>query len=123
VRAHVENLGPADLTVAVFAPDDVPDLPAPVEEAAYRICLEAVTNVLRHARASHCEVQIRCGAAVELEIRDDGVGIPEQRRHGVGLLSMRSRAEAVGGCLSVTLRSGGGTVVSAVLPVETRVNA
>jgi signal transduction histidine kinase len=59
---------------------------------------------------------------VALEIRDDGVGIPEQRRPGVGLLSMRSRAEAVGGCLSVTPRRGGGTVVSAVLPVESRVS-
>jgi signal transduction histidine kinase len=87
-----------------------------VEVAAYRIALEAITNVRRHAAATQCAVRLSADAdALDVQITDDGRGLPAAPREGVGLLSMRHRAEALGG--SVELRSGaGGTTVLARLP-------
>jgi signal transduction histidine kinase len=102
---------------ALDAPDRLPPLPAAVEVAALRIALEATTNALRHAAAASCTV----GLAVEdgrltVTVDDDGTGLPADPVPGVGLSSMRDRAEEVGGSLEVTGRPGGGTRVRAVLP-------
>lgn len=107
------------LRVAVETPGAIPPLPAAVEVAAYRIALEALANVSRHAGASHCTVRIAVNGELELEVEDDGAGIRGGQGKGVGLLSMRERAEELGGALSVGAGSGGrGTLVSARLPVE-----
>jgi len=82
------------------APETVVLLPAAVEVAVYRIAQEALTDVARHAHARTCHVCLsldRDSSLLELEITDDGVGMPEGRRAGVGLSSMRERAEELGG--------------------------
>jgi signal transduction histidine kinase len=104
--------------ISLDGPEDLPALPAAVEVAAFRIVQEAVTNVLRHARAGHCRVKIECGRArLRLAIEDDGVGLPVQRPFGVGLRSMRERAAELGGEFLIQPRPEGGTRVSAWLPV------
>lgn len=106
------------LPVEVDAPDPMPALPAPIETAAYRIADEAVTNVVRHADATRCVVRMRTGAGeLVLEVCDDGRGLPAvPRPEGLGLASMRRRAEEVGG--SLVLRSGErGTSLVARLPM------
>ena len=119
IRAHVTTLSAVDgIEVIVTAPDELPPLALPVEVAAYRIVLEALTNVVRHAGAHACTVALRVGDRLELEVRDDGRGIPSQRAPGgVGLESMQVRAAAVGGTLLVGPATGGGTSVRAVLPL------
>jgi signal transduction histidine kinase len=105
---------------ALEASEDLLPLPAAVEVAAYRIIQEAMTNVARHARARTCRVRLsfdQIGSILELETTDDGVGLPEDRRAGVGLSSMRERAEELGGALVVEPGSEGGTRVLARLPV------
>ena len=105
---------------ALEASEDLLPLPAAVEVAAYRIIQEAMTNVARHARARTCRVRLsfdQIGSILELETTDDGVGMPEDRRAGVGLSSMRERAEELGGALVVEPGSEGGTRVLARLPV------
>ena len=102
------------------APEELPSLPAAVEVACYRIAQEALTNVSRHARARTCRVHLavdRASAMLELEIADDGVGMPEGRRAGVGLSSMRERAEELGGTCGVEPAPTGGTRVLARLPL------
>src|SRR5829696_4271232 len=97
---------------ALEASEDLLPLPAAVEVAAYRIIQEAMTNVARHARARTCRVRLsfdQIGSILELETTDDGVGMPEDRRAGVGLSSMRERAEELGGALVVEPGSEGGT--------------
>ncbi|MYS84016.1 sensor histidine kinase [Embleya scabrispora] len=103
-----------------FDPDPPPPLPAAVEVAVYRICGEALTNVVRHARARNATLDVRVtDTRVVLEVADDGVGNRERERgaatEGVGLASMAERAEELGG----TFTAGGdehGTVVRAVIP-------
>lgn len=104
--------------VGVDVPDDLPSLPAAVEVAAYRIALEATTNALRHAAARHCVVRLAVeDTALLVEVCDDGRGLPEQPRAGVGLHSMRERAAELGGVCAVEPRADGGTVVRARLPL------
>jgi signal transduction histidine kinase len=91
---------------------------AAVEVAAYRIVQEAVTNVLKHACASSCAVDVRgADGSLVVTVADDGTG-PLRPGTGAGLDTMRERAEELGGSLAVVPRDGGGTVVRAVLPRE-----
>ncbi len=105
------------LRVDVDAPDVLPDLPAAVEVAAYRIATEALTNVVRHAHADRCTVTIALGDRLEVVVADDGRG-PADSKPGVGLTSMRERAGELGGRCSISSRPGGGSVVRAELPLE-----
>ena len=88
--------------------------------AVFRIVQEGLTNISRHAGASH--VQIGLGVesqCVTLEISDDGHGITEAATTGpasLGILGMRERAAALGGVLEVAPRTGGGTRVTAWFP-------
>jgi signal transduction histidine kinase len=93
-------------------------LPAAVEVAAYRIAAEALTNVSRHSGATSCVVRLVGGTGeLMVEVEDDGRGIPADVQVGVGLLSLRERAEELGGRSSVTCPDSGGTVVRAWLPL------
>ncbi|WP_420121888.1 sensor histidine kinase [Nakamurella sp.] len=93
-------------------------LPAAVEVAAYRIVSEALTNVVRHAAATTCRVGLTVEAgALRIEIADDGRGIPADAVAGVGLRSLRERAEELGGTCDVHCPPAGGTVVQAWIPI------
>ncbi|MDQ6695126.1 MAG: GAF domain-containing sensor histidine kinase, partial [Chloroflexota bacterium] len=104
------------LRVAVEAPEHLPDLPAAVEVAVYRIVQEALTNVVRHAGARTCTVLLTIADAFQLEISDDGAGFAAQSGAGVGLLSMRERAEEAGGFCLVESAPGRGTRIRVNLP-------
>ncbi len=114
---------PDGLRVAVEAPEHLPPLPAAVEVAAYRIAQEALMNVARHARARGCVIRLAPGVAdagarqLLVEVTDDGVGVPEGHRAGVGLRSMRERAAELGGTCTIERLTPAGTRVSARLPL------
>lgn len=94
------------------------DVPWPVQAAAYRIVQEALTNVLRHAGARRTSVELeREPGGISITVSDDGRGFGDQAPTG-GLLSMRSRAELLGGQLEVGASPAGGTRVRAILPWE-----
>jgi two-component system NarL family sensor kinase len=114
-----EALIEAPLQISVEAPESLPNLPAAVEVAAYRITQEALTNVVNHAAARHCVVRIDVGEGLHLEVVDDGVGISNGSRNsrGLGLNSMRERAEELGGACLVEPVTEGGTRVLAFLPL------
>jgi two-component system sensor histidine kinase UhpB len=86
-------------------------------QTIYRVIQEAVTNVLRHARANamHVAADIS-GREVIVEISDDGIGFPADRRFGRGLTGMLERARALSGTLEL-LREEGRTCVRCRLPV------
>lgn len=107
------------MIVDVRVAEPMPGLPEQVEIAAFRIAEEAMTNVLRHARASRCEVRLEVDDALVVSISDDGVGLPAQTRpDGVGLTSMRQRAVDLGGCCTVGPAAPSGVIVHARLPLE-----
>ncbi len=87
--------------------------------ALYRIVQESLTNIARHAGASHVRIELfeRDGALV-LRIRDNGAGIDLARvGSGVGVLSMRERAAALGGSFRIARRAGGGTEIEVEIPL------
>jgi two-component system, NarL family, sensor kinase len=110
--------GGGRMTWTVEADDEVEPLPAAVEVAAYRIALEAVTNALRHSGAQQCTVSLaREDGMLLLRVRDTGRGLAAERRAGVGLSSMRERAEELGGSCTVT-SDARGTLVEVRLPIR-----
>lgn len=116
-----EPLRAAGLEVAVHREDAAgPALPAGVDSSAYRIVQEALTNTLRHARATRASVTIRqVDGTLELDVRDDGRGpATAARGGGRGLPGMRERAAMLGGTLDAGPLPGGGFRVSARLPVS-----
>ncbi|MFS8098983.1 histidine kinase [Lentzea alba] len=107
----------ADLIIVVHVDDEVEPLPAAVEVAAYHIVVEAMTNVVRHTRADRCVVGLRRTEALFVEIKDNGQGLPDSYRAGVGLHSMRERATELGGAFTISTGHGTGTAVRARLPL------
>ncbi|MEY4950038.1 MAG: hypothetical protein RL698_2249 [Pseudomonadota bacterium] len=101
-------------------------LPKPVETACFRICQEAVTNVVKHAHASRIAVTIGVESDhAVLTISDDGRGFEvvearERSRHqpSLGLIGMEERATLLGGSLDVVSRPGGGTEIRVSLPTQ-----
>ena len=109
--------------VAIDVVGDAPTLPSFVAAHAYRIGREALTNAARHASADHVEVVLRVrDGRLHLVVADDGRGMPRRGRAGAnGLRSMRSRARALGGELSITSgEEDRGTVVALHAPLAAR---
>lgn len=119
----------ARLTVSVSldsaeAADHLRALPPVVATTALRIAEEALTNVVRHAGARRCELRLGVHAVpaagtpvLRLQVLDDGIGYAGPREGGVGISSMRERAERVGGTFDLA-RSPHGTLLTADLPLE-----
>jgi signal transduction histidine kinase len=121
LRAHAANQNDNGLRVTLLAPEELPPLSAVVEVAVYRIVMEALNNVVRHAGARNCEVRISLddeAGMLTVDVSDDGRGFEEDHRPGVGLSSMRERAEELGGTCVVEPVTSGGTRVKARLPLE-----
>jgi signal transduction histidine kinase len=110
-----------DLEVLVTADDVAVDVET--RQAIYGIVAEAVRNVVRHAGATRCHITVstRDGSLV-VTVDDDGTGIPPTPTSGVGLLSMRERAEGLGATLTISRRDRG-TRVEVVVPLDTSVVA
>ncbi len=97
-------------------------LPANVETGLYRIAQEALTNVLKHARATSIDVFLfRLPDSIRLVVEDDGTGFDSPVRmieaRGLGLLGMRERATMLGGKVTVESAAGEGTVITVEVPL------
>jgi len=102
---------PVDVTI------DVPRLAPTIEATAYFVISEALTNVAKHAQATRATVRASlAGDALQVEIRDDGVG--GARLEGAGLGGLADRLEALGGTLRLDSPPGGGTLVAAEIPLD-----
>jgi len=119
IREHVaQYTGPNGIQVAFDVSEPMPSLPAAVEVAAYRIALEAFTNIINHAQATTCHIEVKREIrSLLLQVSDNGIGLTDGYRAGVGLTSMRERAAELGGDCTVENISSGGTRVCARLPI------
>jgi signal transduction histidine kinase len=120
LREQAAFYSQAGLLMTIDAPEHLPVLPAAVEVAAYRIVQEALTNVVRHSRASRCTVclTVTLEDTLDVEIKDDGIGLPAGGRAGVGLASMRERTAELGGTFQIEAMPDGGTRINARLPLH-----
>jgi PAS domain S-box-containing protein len=98
------------------------DMPPSLEEALYHISQEALNNSLKHARANKVKVYLSCNEQeVEMVISDDGRGFDMETAvssDGIGLKSMRERAEAFNGTVTLQSEPGQGTTIKVVLPLK-----
>jgi signal transduction histidine kinase len=93
-------------------------LPPEIETALYRLVQEALTNVVKHARASHVSISlVRRAHTVSAVIEDDGVGFTEISEDGLGLVGMRERVGLLDGRLEVESNPGRGTTIVAEVPL------
>ena len=96
---------------------------AEIREVLVRILREAVTNACRHGGATLVDVTLREDRGIILEVADDGSGFDAEagagEAGGFGLISMRERAQGVGGRFSITSAAGSGTKVEVWLPSST----
>ncbi|OKJ13623.1 sensor histidine kinase [Kitasatospora sp. CB01950] len=93
------------------------DVPPAVADHLVAVLGEALSNAARHAKAGRVEVVLQAtGSQVALTVQDDGVGIPAQGRRS-GLRNLEERAHALGGSLTVTTPSGGGTALNWTVPL------
>ena len=116
----VASINGTQLVVNLTVEGDQRPLPHTVNVSAYRIVQEALTNTLKHARASHAAVHLRYWPdELEVEVVDDGRGSPNGRTRrdgGLGLIGMRERAALHGGRLSAGAEPAGGYAVRVRLP-------
>ena len=110
-----EEEGRPEIEVDVVG--ELPPLDAAIEAAAYGIAIEAMTNVVRHAGAAHCRVRIFANGSLVLIVEDDGTGIADDHRPGVGMASMRERAVELAGTMQVDRTRDGWTRITANLPL------
>lgn len=107
----------SNLTVEVTMPAGLPDIPAAVEVAAYRVTQEALSNAVRHSGATRSQVALSVDTdGIRLEVTDNGSGEVRPRHGGIGLTSMHERAVEIGGRLNIQAAAANGTTVSLWLP-------
>ncbi|MFC6079541.1 GAF domain-containing sensor histidine kinase [Sphaerisporangium aureirubrum] len=119
LRKHVGLLDRLSPVAITFEGHPVGDLTPDTEVTVLRVAQEALHNALRHANASRIHVSLTAeGACLVLEVRDDGDGFvaEEPTLRGLGLLSMRDRAEVLEGTLKVVSEPGAGAVVRLEVP-------
>ncbi|GIE36185.1 two-component sensor histidine kinase [Actinoplanes italicus] len=110
----------AGVEVRVLRQGELSPLPPDIDLSAFRIVQEAVTNVIRHAGAGHCDVGIRSdGDSLAIEVADDGTGAGDGpgTGGGNGLTGMRERVSLLGGEFAAGPRPDGGFLVTARIPL------
>jgi signal transduction histidine kinase len=115
----IANVRQAGLAVDLSVEGTPRALPEALDLSAYRIVQEALTNTLKHARASRAAITVRYGTRdLEVEVADDGVGSSGVPSGGRGLIGMRERVVLFGGDLETGPARGGGFAVKARLRLE-----
>ena len=120
IQTYATNHVRAGLSVQTERNGDFSKLPAAVEVAAYRIVCEALMNVSKHSLATKCDVRLTFSDALQIDVQDNGIGLPQETYSGVGMFSMRERAAELGGTFAIHSNAGGGVHVTAHLPCEVK---
>lgn len=114
----IDQVRATGLHVALEIEGPLRPLPVTIDLSAYRIIQEALTNTLKHGQAEHARITVRYGTELQLEIRDDGRGVPPGNHPGHGLTGMQQRAAMLGGTIRTNSPATGGYLVAAQIPLE-----
>jgi signal transduction histidine kinase len=118
LREHVAQYALQNVQVSLDAPESFPPLSAAVEVAVYRMVLEALANVIKHAQATTCTIRLTLlDDALTAEVQDNGVGRPPGFHTGVGMTAMYERAAELGGTCLIEDAVPRGTRVYACFPL------
>ncbi len=120
----------SDLQVSCSCALEEFEMPEDIEVALYRIAQEGLTNIMRHASAKQVRILLkRTGSGIQLSVEDDGIGFDpnhlpgtQGKRH-LGLISMRERAEMLGGILDVYTAPHKGTMIQVFIPLREAIAA
>lgn len=121
LRSLTEEFGEREEMITTFsAPDLLPTLPIEISIGIYRIAQEALRNVAKHAGKTHVKVLLRHRPeALELQVLDSGLGFDmEDKRSGLGLISMEERVRLIGATLKIESALGEGTKVTVDVPLS-----
>jgi signal transduction histidine kinase len=119
LRRYAVLAGRAHGVAVRFEAAGLPVLDERQEAALYRVAQEALHNALRHAGAGRIAIELsRSPRRVILEVTDDGAGFAAGAPEGLGFASMRGRAAAVGGTLTIRSAPGAGTTIRLALPLH-----
>jgi len=119
LRQSASRFESGALRFSFDVPTRLPELPAAVETAVYRIAQEAMTNVVRHAQATRCTMRLFCtDADIIIEARDNGRGLSQNYQSGVGFQTMKERTIELNGEILLESLPDGGALVHAKLPLE-----
>jgi signal transduction histidine kinase len=115
----LDEVGRAGLPVQLHVDGTPLPLTRAIDLSAYRIVQEGLTNVLKHAHASHADVTVRYQPnEVHIEVRDDGPGDLTSNGYGHGLIGVRERVKIYGGEMTAGPATGGGFILSTRLPLS-----
>lgn len=126
VESLVVRARASGLTVALDSAVDPSDVPVEVQEIAFRVVQEALTNIHKHAGDHVSKVAVTIGGdddALEVTVEDDGCGVTSAQTGGYGLRGMRERVSSLGGTVHVDRSAAGGVALRAVLPCGVPVSA
>jgi signal transduction histidine kinase len=122
LRKHIAAVQGRTGMPVVFEADEIAGLSPEIEEALYRICQEALHNVVKHAAASRVQIELRRdGGCVRLVVTDDGMGFDAataSRGGHLGLAGMRTRVERFSGRLTVESSPGKGARLQIEVPTQ-----
>lgn len=110
-------------SIDLRVPTDTDNLPPEIALCLYRVAQEALANAIRHAKASHVEMELQVGVEhAELSVRDNGIGLiaqnEERHSRGLGLFSLDERAKLLGGTFELTTAVGHGVRVCIRIPIR-----
>jgi len=120
LRTELQRLKDAGLKTRLTGTAVARNLPPAVQQACYQVAREAISNIMRHARAARAEVRLEhCGTLVRLIVSDDGTSPKSAPSGGIGLNGLAERLELIGGTLRFDSRPGA-TRLIAEIPVPRR---
>jgi signal transduction histidine kinase len=118
LNALAASFSQSGVSISIQSASHLPEMPAAYEVAIYRIVQEALTNVVKHARATICTVRLVYDQGICLDIEDNGIGISQNRTSGIGINSMRERAEELSGTYTSAVSAVHGTHIQVRLPTR-----
>jgi NarL family two-component system sensor histidine kinase LiaS len=119
LREHIFEWENRNDTIIQFVTHNEQHLPLEIEQAIYRVTQEALANIARHSQAQRVDVSLMYhGDSVQLCIADDGRGFDINKKHGMGLRSIRERISSIRGTVQIQSAPGHGTRLFVQVPTK-----